>query len=269
MKYIFIALWISIGALQTVEAQVFHVLPTDRPDARMNIVVLSPPTLSKTALLVIPGSDGSEGRVMVKGVFSAVRGGLQYLYPHADLFAAAGITLVATGCPTDEWQSYGMCADDYRKSDRYAQDFSKIIQFLKENHQIENFYVFGHSSGGISSRWLSLHLQPQLNGAIHSSIMNGRAGNLAYTMPSFDMKKIQIPMLNIAHEDDQCPSTPYLTVKNYSTGNLVTVKGGGTSGPVCGNTNRHSFEGRQRGVARAIVKWMTTSEVQTLVETDD
>ena len=76
-------------------------------------------------------------------------------------------------------------------------------------------------------------------------------------------------VLNIAHEDDQCPSTPYFIVKNYSKGNLVTVKGGGSSGFVCGGANHHSFEGRQRGVSRAIVKWVSTGEVQEIVDNDE
>ena len=104
---------------------------------------------------------------------------------------------------------------------------------------------------------------------INSSAMNRTAGALASSMLNFDMSKIKIPVLNIAHQDDLCPSTPYWIVKNYSHDNLVTVRGGGTSGFVCGGANRHSFEGRQRGVSRAIAKWITTQEVQWVVDTDD
>lgn len=250
-------------------AQIFQQIPTDRPGVTMNIVMLSPPPDSKTALLVIPGTDGAEGRIMLRGYAAPQRGALQYLYDNADLFEKEKITLVATGCPTDEWKSYGMCMDSYRKSDTYAQDFSKIIKFLKENFQFEKFYIFGHSSGGISTRWLSVKIPNQLSGIINSSIMNGTAGNLASSTLGFDMAKITIPTLNIAHEADQCPSTPYFIVKNYSKDNLITVKGGGTSGPVCGGANRHSFEGRQRGVSKAIVKWITTGEVQPVVDSDD
>ncbi len=254
---------------QLASAQVFHLIPTDRPSVTMNIVTLLPKSESKTALLVIPGTDGAEGRIMLRGALAPARGAMQYLYANADLFENAGITLVATGCPTDEWSSFGMCMDSYRKSDTYAQDFSKIIQFLKETYKLEKFYVFGHSSGGISTRWLSVKIPEQLAGTINSSIMNGTAGSLASSTLGFDMNRIKIPMLNIAHEADQCPSTPYFIVKNYSNGNLVTVKGGGSSGSVCGGANRHSFEGRQRGVSKAIVKWITTGEVQAVVESDE
>jgi len=250
-------------------AQIFQQIPTDRPGVTMNIVMPFPSPESKTALLIIPGTDGAEGRIMLRGPAALERGAMQYLYENIDLFEKEKITLVATGCPTDEWKSYGMCMDSYRKSDAYAQDFSKIIKFLKETFHFEKFYVFGHSSGGISTRWLSVKIPNQLNGIINSSIMNGTAGSLASSTVGFNMNSIQIPMLNIAHEVDQCPSTPYFIVKNYSKDNLVTVKGGGSSGPVCGGANRHSFEGRQRGVSKAIVKWMTTGEVQPVVDSDD
>lgn len=248
--------------------QEFHTVPTDRDGVQMPILGIQPKPESKTALLIVAGTDGAEGRIKIGIAASPVRV-MQYLYANVDLFENAGITLVATGCPTDEWTSYGMCMDNYRKSDTYAQDFSKVIQFLKDKYQFEKFYVFGHSSGGISTRWLSVKIPDQLTGIINSSIMNGTAGSLASSTVGFDMSRIKIPVLNIAHEADQCPSTPYFIVKNYSKGNLVTVKGGGTSGAVCGGANRHSFEGRQRGVSKAIVKWITTGEVQAVVDSDE
>ena len=108
----------------------------------------------------------------------------------------------------------------------------------------------------------------QFKGVINSSVMNYAYGDLARSTIGFDMNAIKIPVLNIAHEDDRCPSTPYFMVKNYSKDNLVTVRGGGQTGHICGRANRHSFEGRQKGVAKAIVKWITTGEVQKYVDDD-
>jgi pimeloyl-ACP methyl ester carboxylesterase len=207
---------------------------------------------------------------MIQGTGSIVYGkSLQYFYPHAELFKQAGIALVAMGCPTDQWEREGQCDDDYRSSKQYVDDVSKVIQLLRKQYAFKDFYIFGHSSGGISSRWLSLKMPDQLKGAINSSVMNGTAGTLARSMWSFDMAAIKIPVLNIAHEKDACPSTPYAAVKRYSRNNLVTVRGGGQTGFVCGGANHHSFEDRQRGVSRAIIKWMTTGEVQTYVDSDD
>ena len=173
------------------------------------------------------------------------------------------------GCPTDQRAHFGQCDDDYRSSAQYVSDVAKVMAFLRSQYGIQNFWVFGHSSGGISSRWLALNMSDSFKGAIHSSAMNRSVGNLARTMISFDMKAIRIPMLHIAHEQDECPSTLYAPVKRYAQDNLVTVRGGGQSGPICGGSNHHSFEGRQRGVSRAIVQWMTSGKVQTVVDTDE
>ena len=249
--------------------QVLDEVPTQRDGVKMNIIVDYTPNDAKTALLVIGGTDGPDGRIMLRQQGAVYKGAMQYLYANRDLFEQAGIMLVATGCPTDQWASYGMCADDYRKSLTYAEDFKGVINFLKEEYKIERFFIFGHSSGGISTRWLSVNLPNEFAGVINSSIMNGTAMSLASSTLGFDMTRIKAPVLNIAHEDDQCPSTPYFIVKNYSHNNLVTVKGGGSTGFVCGGANHHSFEDRQRGVSKAVVKWMTTGQVQAIVDSDD
>ena len=75
--------------------------------------------------------------------------------------------------------------------------------------------------------------------------------------------------MNISHKDDACLTTLYSIVKSYSKDNLVTVMGGGSSGPLCEGTNHHSFEGRQRGVSRAIAKWLDTGVVQATVDNDE
>ena len=247
----------------------FHAVPTDRSDATMNIALLEPSKPVTRALLVVPGTDGSEGRIVIQNSMAVFSGKLQYLAAHADVFDQAGIALVAIGCPTDQWAQFGQCDDDYRSSRQYVADVSRVMTFLRNQYDFQDFWIFGHSSGGISSRWLALNMSDQLKGAIHSSAMNRKAGNLARTMLNFDMGAIPIPMLHIAHEQDECPSTLYAPVKQYSKDNLVTVRGGGQSGPVCGGSNRHSFEGRQRGVSRAIAQWITTKKVQVLVESDE
>lgn len=248
---------------------VFHAVPTDRAGVTMNLAMLEPSKPASKVLLVVAGTEGSEGRIMIQGAMAATSGRLQYLAQHADLFDQAGIALVAMGCPTDQWARFGQCDDDYRSSQQYVDDVSKVMDFLRAQYGWQDFYVFGHSSGGISSRWLSLKMPSQLKGAVNSSVMNGTAGNLARSMLRFDMSAITIPVLNIAHEDDQCPSTPYQTVKRYAKDNLVTVRGGGQSGHICGGANRHSFEGRQRGVSRAIVQWMSSGKVQAVVDSEE
>lgn len=264
----FLALICVLLFINTAKAQMpnYYEVPTGREGVTMNIIFLNPEIPVEKVLIVVPGTPGSEGRIMIKGA-GASRFVFQYTAAYANLFKDAGIALVAMGCPTDQW-NYAQCDDSYRSSKQYVEDTTKVLELLKSKHGIKDFYLFGHSSGGISSRWLSLNMPEQFKGVINSSIMNGTAGTLARSTLNFDMSAIKIPVLNIAHEDDQCRSTPYGIVKRYSKDNLVTVRGGGQSGDVCGGTNRHSFEGRQKGVSQAIIKWINTSEVQKFIDDD-
>lgn len=134
------ALW-SVTVLA--QAPSFHAVPTDRADVTMNVVVVAPSQTPQKVLLVVPGTDGSEGRIRIRGAMAPAYGALQYLYAYADEFKAAGIALVAIGCPTDQWERYGQCDDDYRSSTTHVQDVQKVMDFLKAQYNLKNFYVLG------------------------------------------------------------------------------------------------------------------------------
>ena len=259
--------FILLGAVLTpshAQVPMFYGVPTDRVGVTMNIVVMEPALPKLRVLLVVPGSPGSDGRIMLRNTNSAERA-VQYLAPYKDMFESSGIALVGMGCPTDQWLNSEQCGDEYRSSQQYFDDVAKVITFLKLKNGFKDFYLFGHSSGGISSRWLSLRMPEQFKGVINSSVMNRRFGALARSMTGFDMSAIKIPVLNIAHENDACPSTPYALVKNYSNGNLITVRGGGESGDACGKAHHHSFEGRQKAVSKAIINWIVKSEIESFI----
>jgi|APGre2960657444_1045066.scaffolds.fasta_scaffold66208_2 hypothetical protein len=262
---IFISLLLCIF-ISTARAKtpIFYEVPTDRVGVTMNIFVMDSGVPKQKILIVVPGSPGSDGRVMLKNTTAFDRA-VQYFGPYKEMFASSGIALVAMGCPTDQWLNAENCGDDYRSSQQYIEDVNKVISFLKLKHSFKDLYLFGHSSGGISSRWLSLRIPEQFKGVINSSVMNRSFGGLAKSMTNFDMRAIKIPVLNIAHEHDTCGSTPYDLVKNYSNKNLITVTGGEGSGEVCGRSHRHSFAGRQKAVSYAIIRWINTGEVQTFI----
>lgn len=258
---IILSTFISISRAQV---PVFHEVPTNRVGVTMNIIIMESEPPMQKVLLVVPGSPGSDGRVMLKSTTPFDRS-VQYFGPHKAMFESSGIALVGVGCPTDQWFNKDNCGDDYRSSQQHIDDMNVVVAFLKQRNGFKDFYIFGHSSGGISSRWLSLRMPEQFKGVINSSVMNKSFGGLANSMSNFDMRAIKIPVLNIAHENDTCGSTPYDLVKKYSNGNLITVRGGEGSGEVCGRLHRHSFAGRQKAVSKAIIKWINTGEVESFI----
>ena len=97
------------------------------------------------------------------------------------------------------------------------------------------------------------------------TVANKRNRLYGYSVESFDMSQLKAPVLNIHHGDDQCDHTPYSTVVSYSKNNLITVRGGEGTGDVCGGTHLHSMGGRESESSKAIIRWITTGEVQALV----
>jgi hypothetical protein len=232
-------------------------------------ILLKPSMPSDTALLFYRGWSGIAN---IKSENDWKRN-LNYLQNNTELFSQAGISLVVMDCPSDEnkvapGNTPLGCNDDYRSSIKHADDVRKIMAVLMEKYGITKFFVMGHSYGTISSKWLGKNLGNEIQGSIHSAAMthaSPRNRAYGYSVESFDMSRLKASVLNIHHGDDQCDHTPYSTVVSYSKNNLITVRGGEGAGDVCGGTHLHSMGGRESESSKAIIRWITTGEVQALV----
>lgn len=189
-------------------------------------------------------------------------------------FLHEGIAIALMDCPTDQWgdKSWDMpnaCDDSYRSAKQHLQDVDRIIQSLRQNHGLKNFYVMGHSHGTISAKLVSRGLSSSVSGLISSAAVTlrykGAVSNFGWAGESFDMAEVKVPTLNIHHQDDGCGSTPYATVQKYAKNNLITVKGGVKDGPVCGGGHFHSYQGNELELNNAIIRWIKTREVTATV----
>jgi len=79
------------------------------------------------------------------------------------------------------------------------------------------------------------------------------------------MASMLAPVLSVHHGNAACPSTPCVTVKQYSTSNLVTVRGGNSTGDRCGAKHFQSYEGREQAASEAIIAWIVNCEVRQFV----
>lgn len=189
----------------------------------------------------------------------------------SDIYKAAGITRVFIDCPTDELGTVAVratsCFDGFRASKTHADDIRSIISKLKTEYGYTRFYIMGHSFGTISSRWLAKNLGAEINGSIHSASMNvtGSFPPFGNSFRNFPYDSLIAPQLHIHNEADACPSTPYGTVKAYAGSNLTTVKGGIPEGEPCGGGHFHSFQGREVVVAKTVVNWILTGQVEKVI----
>lgn len=236
-------------------------------------ILTMPAVSTDTALLYFRGNPGY---MLAKSLQDKQRN-LGWLGKGQRQILQAGIALVQMDCPTDQWGDSPRppatkCLNDYRKSKQHADDVRRIMARLREQHGISNFYILGHSIGTVSSRWLAINLgKDEIAGTIHSATMNVNTprGHLldviGYLSSEFPRKAAGAPLLHVHNEMDACRSTPYEFVRNYAKDNLVTVRGGTPEGDPCGGGHLHSHQGREEIVAKAIISWIKTKQVDRLI----
>ena len=234
--------------------------------------ILTMPTVpTDTALLYFRGNPGY---MLIKSLRDKQRN-LGWVGKGEAQLMQAGVALVQVDCPTDQWGDSPRppatrCLGDYRSSQQHADDVRRLMVRLKAQHGLTKFYILGHSIGTISSRWLAINLgKDEIAGTIHSAAMNSfvpqlydLVGNLPREFPG---KSAGAPILNVHNENDACRSTPYNYVRDYSSGNLVTVRGGIPEGDPCGGGNLHSHQGREAVVVNAIIHWIKTKQVDQYI----
>ncbi len=272
----------SASPASTSQAAAFHYINIDtgrtqglftkEPVYQRAIMLAKPTPDSDTALLFFRGWPGIwRYNEKTDASRTSPRGQLM-----RDVYAKAGITFVSVDCPTDEWGAEvrpGVvvsgpppgCLDNYRQSPQHADDVRQVMQVLRQEHGIRHFYIYGHSFGTISSRWLAKHLDKEIAGAIHSASINGPNLRAGYSVSGFNYASLTAPQLHIHHENDACRSNPYAAVKAYAGDKLVTVRGGLAQGDPCGGGHLHSFEGRDAEVAQVIADWVLRRKLDPVV----
>ena len=245
-----------------------------KQDVFQKAVLLKSPTKQDTALLVFRGWPGI-ARLQASQDWQR---NLNFMARNAQLFLDAGISIVVMDCPSDQQAMLSTydpasCDDGYRSSKQHAEDVTSMMDKLNKDHGLSKFYVFGHSYGSLSSKWLAHHLGSRLEGSIHSAAQTtggrDRFTGFGNSAMSVDVSRLAAPSLHIHHEGDGCASTPYATVRGYAKDNLVTVRGGSRNGDPCGGGHLHSYEGREIEVSKAIIAWISDKEVRALVGAPD
>lgn len=231
------------------------------------------PQQPKTAVLFFVGWPGQlwiPEQVEPQKFASAVTRAQLYALRHIDFFPSRGIAFVVVDCPTDQWGGSFRsphptgCSDTYRSSEQHASDISLLIKQLRETQGIEKIYIFGHSYGSVSSRWLAIRLGNQIQGSIHSASMSSAAGpryaDYGSSIQRMDMRNASAPWVFFHHEDDRCPTTVYSAAQAIANGRLTTVRGGAALGDPCGGGHLHSYQGREMVVLEAMANWIATGQ---------
>lgn len=266
--------WMGILCISGALAQTEILIDIDRgrmadgAKVYQRAILVKPATQTQIALLTFRGMPGIS---RLQSVADRARNSIPFIRLQQQLFQDQGIAVVVMDCPTDQWGNPGVpptaCLDDYRSSAAHADDVRSVMDVLRKEHGLTEFYVLGHSVGTLSSRWLARNLGREIAGSIHSAAVNMdpqifRRAN--YGQSVWNMRQdFAAPSLHVHNENDACRATPYAIVRGYARQNLVTVRGGIPEGDPCGGGHLHSHQGREEVVSKAIIAWIKTRKIET------
>lgn len=263
--------WFPLASAQTdvlVEFTTPRIDPADNVPVRMRAILVEPARKTDTAVLFFRGIPGY---AKIQSVADKQRNMIQLAKAMEQILLAEGIALVIMDCPTDQWGDYGgpsatNCLDDYRSAKTHADDVRGIMARLKQEHGLTRIFLFGHSMGTLSSRWLAVHLGTDIAGSIHSAAVNVPNAKGHYSSArNIPYASIRAPVLHVHNESDTCRGTPYSIVKGYAGDRLLTVRGGTPEGNPCGAGHLHSYQGIEDVVAKAMVGWIKTGKADNAV----
>lgn len=248
-----LAAFLPHAGAQTVQTVVD--IPT-RPGITQRLVVLTPPA-AKAAVVMFAGGDGG---VQIFPNGSLKREG-NFLVRTRQLFANRGLLVAVIDAPSDR-QSPPFLAG-FRQTPEHAADVKAVIAWLRSKSNLPVWLV-GTSRGTQSVAYVATELSgPEGPDGIvlTSSIV---ADKKSRSVPAMPLEKIRIPVLVVHHEQDNCFVTPFAEVPplmaklvNSPRKELLTFKGGESTGDPCEAFAYHGYNGIEAEVVRQIAAWLT------------
>lgn len=248
-----VASWALLAAAQTAPQVVD--IPT-RPGVTQRLLVQAPPQ-PRASVLLLPGGHGGL-RIHPNG--SMQWGDGNFLVRSRQLFVDQGLRAVVVDAPSDRQRPPFL--EPLRQSPDHAADLKAVIAWLRTQGP-GPVWLVGTSRGTQSAAFVAT----QLTGpegpdgvVLTSSILKDERSR---PLPQMPLSKIRVPVLVVHHEDDACrvcrmADMPALmqALQGVPKVELVTFKGGQTTGDPCAAFAYHGYNGLEPEVVARIAGWI-------------
>ncbi len=235
-------------------------IPT-RAGITQRMLVLTPPE-PKAAVVLLAGGHG--------GLQMALDGSMKwgngnFLVRSRQLFAEQGLIVAVVDAPSDKQSAPFLSGS--RQSAEHTQDLKAVIAWLRESAKVPVWLV-GTSRGTQSAAYVASELagsefagKASPDGMVlTSSIL---ADKRSRAVPEMALGKIRIPVLVVHHEQDGCASCLFADMpllmrplKTNPRHELMTFKGGQSTGDPCEAQAYHGFNGLEADVAKRVAQWV-------------
>ena len=234
-----------------------------RPGVTQKLVVLTPEKPVASVILF----NGGFGQIEANGKADKPKIGISknFLVRTREQFASQGFVTAVIDVPSDKVKD-GI-DPSFRISDEHMKDIKATIDFM----QTKNLPVFlaGQSLGTISVAMAGINYSSSLDGIIMTSNATKPRDKWFTKWPvykkypnailDFELDKITIPALIVAHAEDSCEPTPPDRAKtlqeklvNSPNAELKTYTGGQAKETGCNYWGHHSYYGQEEQVVNDI-----------------
>jgi dienelactone hydrolase len=236
-----------------------------RPGTTQKLVLLTADNAVASAILLVDGpgkidiGGSKDGPTIDKKNFFLVR-------IHEDL-AMQGINVAVLDVASDQ-QKEGL-SFMWRLSDLHANDINAVADYLKKTKNVP-VWIVGSSNGSLSAASIATRNPEKYGGIVFASslIKFGPKVKVYKTHPkgilSCDLSKITLPVLILAHRDDQCPFTApsgseevKAALVNSPVAKVIFYSGGKQpEAEACRSLSAHGFYGLEKEVANDIARFI-------------
>ncbi len=223
-----------------------------RPGVTVDVQVLVPNGAAAMVLLL----EGGGGRVRDRSK------GFAHLAHQR--FQRAGIATALVDAPSDQRNFMGGMHPRFRTSADHVADLDAVVAALRAQAGLP-LWVVGVSLGSRSA----VHFAIQRADAIAGVVLLSSSTNPPRGKPvdAFPLHSVTVPVLAIAHRDDECPGTPPAGAKRIvaaatasSNARVRIFTGGRNVGAnPCGVETHHTFTGIEDAVVSAIAEFIASN----------
>jgi len=192
-------------------------------------------------------------------------GGRGFINSSRDQFAKNGLAFSLLDAPSDQMDFKGGMHPRFRISEEHVQDIDAVVAWMKKKTKLP-VWVVGVSLGTYSAAFYSTRDNKDIAGVVLlSSSTRPPVGGRGIL--DLNLDRIQVPLLAVAHNDDDCPGTPpggAIEIARAATSSpnakVKSFTGGENAGRnPCFPETPHTFYGIEEEVISAIAKFIRSN----------
>ena len=227
--------------------------------------LLLEPDRPVSSVILFAGGHGNLNLSTLNGAPSIKWGKRNFLVRMRNEFLQNGFRVAVFDAPSDRKSEKGMIGG-FRTSAGHVEDIDHVIAFLRRKKDVP-VWLIGTSRGTESAAYAAIHSKQSPTGVVlTSSVAEENAKGIPVTqMP---LEKIVIPVLIVAHKDDQCWMTQPSGAENIKSklvnSKKVEVKyfrgGSEPQSRSCGALAPHGFFGIEKEVVTYISNFIKQNQ---------